>query len=215
MTLRTRIVVNQDHACFLWPGPRESSLPALCKARFSATSALIYLLGTRWQGHRVCITGPRDGSEEIQGQPPVLPGLQRSQESIRAVREAAFQHAQGLSHRERIPHMVVNYDLGQRLDPGELGDGTTLGQMATGGVGGTCGGTQTALTFLLAQGPHRDSSCGDLPTTSPLSGSWAGHRIAVLPVNSPQAPWSTESITAEVGQALQSAGLGSYSVTTA
>lgn len=106
--------------------------------------------------------------------------------------------------------MVVNFDLNQRLDPAEFGDSTLLAGMACGALTGIPGGTQTALTLLLAGSSHGEASRGDFPIDHELVGAWSGHRLGVLPVASPAAPWALESVTGTVCELLEESGLASY-----
>lgn len=200
MTLRPHAVVNSTRGEYLQPPSRQTALPALANAPFSAVSGLIYLLGTSWQGERVSITA--GVGEELSDS---------GEGSTERLRREALGRAQGETHEDRIPHMVVNFDRRERLDPSVLGDGSSLGQMACGCLSGGPGGVQSVLTMLLHQGhqvdvPHVD----DFPTRSPLLGSWAGDRVAVLPVHSSRAPWSTDSITAQAADVLARAGLAAY-----
>jgi hypothetical protein len=68
-------------------------------------------------------------------------------------------------------YKVVNLDKKQYLEPHGFGNGAKLMEFASGG------GTMMALGVLLADG----NGCGggDLDSSDPLVGSWAGDRIVI------------------------------------
>ncbi len=73
-------------------------------------------------------------------------------------------------------HFVANLDKRQFLHPHKLGDGLKLLEF-----GDSSSGTMTALALLLAcacKGGGRGG--GDPRETSPLIGSWAGDRVAIV-----------------------------------
>jgi hypothetical protein len=70
-------------------------------------------------------------------------------------------------------HYTVNLDKREFLHPHKLGDGLKLMEF-----GNSAGGTMTGLAILLACSNGRGG--GDLHTESPLIGSWAGDRIAII-----------------------------------
>jgi hypothetical protein len=70
-------------------------------------------------------------------------------------------------------HKVVNLDKKQFLHPHKFGDGLKLREFGCSGEG-----TLTALTALLAA--HNGRGGGDFRSDSPLIGSWAGDRIAIV-----------------------------------
>ncbi len=69
-------------------------------------------------------------------------------------------------------YLVVNIDKKQFLDPHCCGDGLKLLEF-----GCSAHGTLTALAILLADGNGRGG--GDLRSTNPIIGTWAGDRIVV------------------------------------
>lgn len=103
---------------------------------------------------------------------------------------------------------VVNLDRREVLSPPLLGDAGTL--LAT---AADChyGGTGTALYVLLAasnKGGPRGG--GDINSRSPLIGSWAGDRVAVLPVS--EVPEGYTDITAPLRSVLASTHEGEYRI---
>lgn len=101
---------------------------------------------------------------------------------------------------------VVNLDRREVLSPTLLGDAGTL--LAT---AADCydGGTGTALYVLLAaanKGGPRGG--GDIDSRSPLVGSWAGDRVAVLPVS--EVPEGYTDITAPLRSVLAATHEGEY-----
>lgn len=219
------LLLNSTRRAYIWAGDERGTLNSLASDRFSPISALLYLLGTVWNGDRVGLISPlmsrRDlvdaawddlaGAKErgsIWRDDPIL-------DDATAYAGEARQRALTLNaetHKDRAPRMVLNYDLRQRLDPAELGDGASLLRIACGALPGVPGGTQTALTLLLAGSSRGRPTRGDFSTTSDLVGSWSGCRIGVVPVTSKDVPRGTESITDEVVTVLSEAHLGSYSV---
>lgn len=69
-------------------------------------------------------------------------------------------------------YLVVNIDKKQYLDPHCCGDGLKLLEF-----GCSANGSLTALAILLADGNGRGG--GDLRSTNPIIGTWAGDRIVV------------------------------------
>jgi hypothetical protein len=69
-------------------------------------------------------------------------------------------------------YLIVNIDKKQFLHPHKCGDGLKLLEFACGGAG-----TMTALAVLLADGNSRGG--GDLRSTNPIIGTWAGDRIVI------------------------------------
>lgn len=225
MTHRPHLLINSSRRAYIWAGDERGTLPNLATDRFSPMSALLYLLGTSWNGDRVALVNHfmsradlpttawanlGDAAERgaIWHDDPILANATASAAKARS----DVLSLDASSHKDRAPCMVVNYDLRQRLDPVELGDGASLLRIACGALGGIPGGTQTALTLLLAGSSRGRAKRGDLPTNSPLVGSWAGCRIGVLSVNSPDAPRGAESITGEVVSVMEAAHLASYTV---
>lgn len=100
---------------------------------------------------------------------------------------------------------AVNLDRGEVLDPAQFGDSRDLNLAAW---RGGYGGVTTALAVALAasnQGGSRGG--GDLRSRDPFVGSWAGDRIAVVPVR--QASGFTD-VSAHVREVLITAGVGRY-----
>lgn len=71
-------------------------------------------------------------------------------------------------------HFTVNLDKKEFINPTKLGDGLKLHEQC----GWSPGGTNDALHLLLACSSGRGG--GDFQDESPLIGSWAGDRIAVV-----------------------------------
>lgn len=71
-------------------------------------------------------------------------------------------------------HKTVNLDKREFINPHKLGDGLKLLEQC----GWSPGGTNDALHLLLACSSGRGG--GDFQSDSPLIGSWAGDRIAVI-----------------------------------
>ncbi len=69
-------------------------------------------------------------------------------------------------------YLVCNLDKRQYLHPHRFGDGMKLLEFGASGSGAMCG-----LAVLLADGNNRGG--GDLRSTNPIIGSWAGDRIVV------------------------------------
>jgi hypothetical protein len=69
-------------------------------------------------------------------------------------------------------YLVVNIDKEQYLNPHSCGDGLKLLEF-----GCSAKGTLTGLAILLADGNCRGG--GDLRSTNPIIGTWAGDRIVV------------------------------------
>ena len=120
-----------------------------------------------------------------------------------------YQYKATITRPERHegpPVALLNFTKNQHLKPRFLGDGLSLSQVATAGHDG---GTGTALMLLLAAsckgGPRGE---GDVHSTSPLVGSWAGDRLAVVPEAT--LPHGTEPITSKVRRMLEDAGQGTY-----
>lgn len=69
-------------------------------------------------------------------------------------------------------YKIVNLDKRQYLHPHRFGDGLKLMEFAASGDGVMCG-----LAVLLADGNGRGG--GDLDSSDPLVGSWAGDRVVI------------------------------------
>jgi hypothetical protein len=69
-------------------------------------------------------------------------------------------------------YLIVNLDKKQYLHPHPCGDGLKLLEF-----GCSAYGTLTALAILLADGNGRGG--GDLRSTNPVIGSWAGDRVVI------------------------------------
>jgi hypothetical protein len=69
-------------------------------------------------------------------------------------------------------YLIVNLDKKQYLHPHRCGDGLKLLEFACSATG-----TLTALAILLADGNGRGG--GDLHSSHPVIGSWAGDRIVI------------------------------------
>lgn len=224
MTNHPHLILNSTRRAYIWPGPQQASLPSLSTAQGGPISQLLYLLGTVWNGDRLALvsnlmtrTDIADAAWEDLGDAkergaiwhddPILDDA--TEYAAEAGKRAFNQHDE--THRDRAPRMVVNYDLRERLDPAELGDGVSLRRIACGSLG-LPGGTQTALALLLAGSSRGKAENGDFPTNSDLVGTWAGCRIGVVPVNSTEVPRGTRSITDDVVSVLEAAHLGSYTV---
>lgn len=225
MSHRPHLLINTTRHVSVWAGPQRATLHNLSHDRFSPISALLYLLGTRWNGDRVALVseamfhddiaaaawedlGPAKRHGAIWHDDPILDDA--TQYVAEARNQALTLNAE--AQQDRAPRIIVNYDKRQRLDPGELGDGPSLLRIACGALSGVPGGTQTALTLLLAGSSRGMVSRGDFPTNSDLVGSWAGCRLGVIPVTSSDVPIGTESITDDVVHVLETAHLGAYSV---
>lgn len=70
-------------------------------------------------------------------------------------------------------YKVANLDKKEILHPHKFGDGLKLLEF-----GDSSGGTMTALAVLLSVGNGRGG--GDLRSSNPIIGSWAGDRIAII-----------------------------------
>jgi hypothetical protein len=70
-------------------------------------------------------------------------------------------------------HIIANLDKEQYIHPHGLGDGLKLMEF-----GSSAGGAMTALAILMAASNGRGG--GDYRGESPLTGSWAGDRIAII-----------------------------------
>jgi len=70
-------------------------------------------------------------------------------------------------------HKIANLDKKEFLHPHKFGDGLKLLEFGSSGCG-----TMTGLAILLAA--HNNRGGGDLSSTNPIIGSWAGDRIAVV-----------------------------------
>lgn len=219
------LLLNSTRRAYIWAGDERATLKNLGSDRFSPISALLYLLGTVWNGDRVALVSPVMASTDIA--PAAWDDLGDAQrrgaiwhddpilDDATTYAAEARQRALTLNaetHKDRVPRMVLNYDLRQRLDPAELGDGASLLRVACGALTGIPGGTQTALTLLLAGSSRARHTRGDFPTNSNLVGSWAGCRLGVVPVTSPDVPRGTSPITDEVVTVLEEAHLGAYAV---
>ncbi|MEW1938447.1 hypothetical protein AB0331_13895 [Dietzia maris] len=104
--------------------------------------------------------------------------------------------------RQRV---VVNLDRAEKLDPAAFGDDRSPGAFA---VANEVGGTLAALAVLLAvssTGGGRGG--GDFRGSSPLVGSWGGHRIGLL---DPADTAGYVDISEAVRGALAAAGEGIY-----
>lgn len=227
MMLQPHLLLNTTRRSFIWAGNKHGTLANLSQDRFSPISALIYLLGTQWTKDRIALIGStharaamhdaawQEISRETQCRviTHTTPGLTDATAEAALARKDAMEADTSASFEARVPHMVINYDTRQRLDPAELGDSTYLAGLASGALSGIPGGTQTALTLLLAGSSRGQVDRGDFPTNHPLVGSWSGHRLGVVPVNSSDVPWHLESITDEVSSLLEAAHLGSYHIT--
>lgn len=104
--------------------------------------------------------------------------------------------------------VVVNHDKQERLSPHLFGDKSTLLELAQ-----DChmGGTGAALTVLLAascKGGRRGG--GDIASSSPLVGSWAGDRISVLPEH--QVDRGLQDISARMREVFVAADEARYEV---
>lgn len=225
MAHRPHLLINSTRRAYIWAGDERSTLANLAADRFSPISALLYLLGTVWNGDRVALVSQVMSRADIPASAwsdlgdagewgaiwrddPILDDA--TAYAVKA-REDALS-LDGETHKNRAPRMVINYDLRQRLDPAELGDGAALPRVVCGALAGIPGGVQTALTFLLAGSSRGRVGRGDFPTNSRLVGSWAGCRIGVVSVNSHDVPLGIESITDEVVAAMESAHLASYEI---
>lgn len=225
MNRRPHLLLNTTRRAYVWAGPQRATLDSLSTDRFSPISALIYLLGTAWNGDRVALVSEVMSRDDVAaavwedlGEAKDRGAIWRDDslldDATQYVAEAR-QRALTLNtetHKDRAPRIIVNYDKRQRLDPGEFGDGPSLLRIACGALSGVPGGTQTALTMLLAGSSHGRATRGDFPTHSDLVGSWAGCRIGVVPVTSSEVPVGTESITDELVHVLEAAHLGGYSL---
>lgn len=223
---RPHLLINSTRRVYVWAGPERATLSNLSGDRFSPISALLYLLGTEWNGDRVGLVNEvmsRNDLEEAAwdslGQAKERgaiwkdePGLDDATQYMAEIRKRVLTF-DAETHQDRAPRVIVNYDKRQRLDPGELGDGPSLLRIACGALSGVPGGTQTALTLLLAGSSRGRVSRGDFPTNSELVGAWSGCRVGVVPVTSPDIPRGTESITDEMVHALEDAHLGAYKLT--
>ena len=69
-------------------------------------------------------------------------------------------------------YLLANLTNGEYVHPHRVGDGAKLMELAYG-----THGVMTALAVLIASGNGRGG--GDLRTSDPLVGSWAGHRIVL------------------------------------
>lgn len=225
MSHRPHLLVNTTRRAYIWGDPARATLPHLATDKYSPVSSLLYLLGTEWDGDRIALLGPvqsqadmREAAWQELGRDGSYATITRHDAGMTdATHHAATALAEGLaaaeqsaSHQARSPRMIVNYDLRQRLDPAELGDGASLGRIANGASTGIPGGSQTALTLLLAGSSRGRVSRGDFPTNSELVGSWAGCRLGVVSVTSPEVARGTEPITGDVATVMEQAHLGSY-----
>lgn len=225
MTHRPHLLINSTRRAYIWAGNERGTLASLATDRFSPISALLYLLGTVWTGDRVALVsqvmsradiaapawsdlGDAEGWGAIWRDDPILDDA--TTYAAKAREDALSLDA--ATHKDRTPCMVINYDLRQRLDPGELGDGAALLRITCGALAGIPGGVQTALALLLAGSSRGRSGRGDFPTNSSLVGSWAGCRIGVVSVNSQDVPFGIESITDEVVATMEAAHLASYEI---
>lgn len=101
--------------------------------------------------------------------------------------------------------IIVNLDREEFLSPAAFGDKTTLFDVAESGNGGT----YTALAVLLA------ASCaggargeGDIDSTSPLVGSWAGDRVGIYTCDTNPALSDLTNVSASVRDVMMESNFG-------
>lgn len=102
--------------------------------------------------------------------------------------------------------IIANLDKMQALDPAAFGDSRVSGAFIN--PDQPAGSTMTALVLLLAISHNRGG--GDFHGDSPLLGTWAGDRIAIVPFPPSESPFT--DISPALFEALVDAGEGKYDV---
>jgi hypothetical protein len=103
--------------------------------------------------------------------------------------------------------VAADLDRGEVLDPAQFGDNRDLNLAA---ARGGYGGVTTALAIMLAASNRGGSrGGGDLRSTHPLVGSWAGDHVGVLPLGSAT---DFADVSKQVREVLAAAGEASFEV---
>lgn len=202
-----------------------------------AAAALMVMLSGSWAGDRVAVLGDYGSPEDLPAEViaetgfdgsaydhPALNNIGHRARSLLTSRGLADFHERALGDITRVfrsPNdaadvldddggnfVVWNIDKNQYLDPDGFGDSRDLNHAA---AEGGLGGTTTALVVLLAASARGGLRMGgEIDSTSPLIGSWAGDRLMVA--SRGPAPEGAVDLTAQIRTVLTEAREGAYDV---